>query len=112
MKNLASSVCMIAVLLIVFITPAFAAGPGEGGYSPEMKAKTGEMKDVVPKITAQELKAKMDRGEDILVIDSRTGNEYEGSKIKMKGAVRISIVNIEERSKDLPKDKEIVIYCT
>ena len=68
--------------------------------------------DVVPRITAQELKAKMDRGEDILVIDSRTGNEYEGSKIKIKGAVRISIVKIEERSKDLPKDKEINIYCT
>ena len=68
--------------------------------------------DNVPRITVQELKAKMDKGEDLIVIDARTGNDYEGSKIKIKGAVRISIVKIEERSRDLPKDKEIVIYCT
>ncbi len=68
--------------------------------------------DNVPKITVQELKAKMDSGEDILVIDVRTGNDYEGSKIKIKGAIRISIVKIEERYRELPSDKEIVTYCT
>jgi len=68
--------------------------------------------DNIPRITVQELKAKMEKGEDLLVIDVRTGNDYERSKIKIKGAVRISIVKIEERSRDLPKDKEIITYCT
>jgi len=68
--------------------------------------------DNVPVITVQELKAKMDKGDDLVVVDVRTGNDYEGSKIKMKGAVRISIVKIEERYRDLPMDKEIVTYCT
>ena len=68
--------------------------------------------DNVPRITVQELKAKMDRGENILIIDARTGNEYEGSRIKIKGAVRISIVKIEEMAAKLPRDKEIVTYCT
>lgn len=68
--------------------------------------------DNVPRITVQELKAKMDKGADLILIDARTGTDYEASKIKIKGAVRISIVKIEERSRDLPKDKEIVIYCT
>jgi len=40
---------MISVLLMVFITPAFAAGPGEGGYSPEMQAKIDEMKKEIKK---------------------------------------------------------------
>ncbi len=68
--------------------------------------------DNIPRITVQELKAKMDKGEDLVILDVRTGNDYEGSKIKIKGAVRMSIVNIEDRYKQLPKDKEIVTYCT
>lgn len=68
--------------------------------------------DNVPRITVQDLKAKMDRGDDLVILDVRTGNDYEGSKIKIKGAVRMSIVKIEDRYKELPKDKEVVTYCT
>jgi predicted sulfurtransferase len=68
--------------------------------------------DDVPRITVQELKAKIDKGEVLVVIDVRTGNDYEGSKIKIQGAVRIPIVQMEERYRELPKDKEIITYCT
>jgi predicted sulfurtransferase len=68
--------------------------------------------DDVPRITVQELKAMTDKGEDLVVVDVRTGRDYEGSKIKIKGAVRISIVQMEERYRELPKDKEIITYCT
>jgi hypothetical protein len=67
--------------------------------------------DDVPRITVQELKAKMDKGDDLVVVDVRTGFDYERSKIKIKGAVRISIVKMEERYRDLPMDKEIITYC-
>ena len=68
--------------------------------------------DNVPRITVQELKAKMDKGEDLVIVDVRTGDDYERSKIKIKGAVRIPIVKIEERYGELPKDKQIITYCT
>ena len=68
--------------------------------------------DDVPRITVQELKAKIDKGEDLVVVDVRTGKDYEGSRIKIKGAVRIPIVQLEERYKELPMDKEIITYCT
>ena len=68
--------------------------------------------DGVPRITAQELKAKIDKGDDLVVVDVRTGKDYADSRIKIKGAVRIPIVQMEERYKELPKDKEIVLYCT
>ena len=68
--------------------------------------------DGVPRITVQELKAKMDKGEDLVIIDVRTGEDYAGSRIKIKGAVRIPIVQMEERYKELPKDKQIITYCT
>lgn len=68
--------------------------------------------DNVPRITVQELKAKIDNGVDVVIVDVRTGQDYADSRIKIKGAVRIPIVQIEERYKELPKDKEIVLYCT
>ncbi len=54
----------------------------------------------------------MDKGEDIVIIDVRTGEDYQGSRIKIKGAVRIPIVQLEERYKEIPKDKQIILYCT
>ena len=68
--------------------------------------------DDVPRITVQDLKAKLDKGEDVIIIDSREGKDYGRSKIKIKGAIRIALPNMEDRYKELPANKEIVIYCT
>lgn len=68
--------------------------------------------DGIPRITAQELKAKIDKGDALVVVDVRTGKDYADSRIKIKGAVRIPIVQLEERYTELPKDKEIIFYCT
>jgi len=68
--------------------------------------------DGIPRITVKELKAKMDKGEDIVIIDVRTGLEYTRSDIQIKGAVRIDIFQLENRYTEIPIDKEIVTYCT
>jgi len=68
--------------------------------------------DSVPRITKEELKAKMDKGQDIIVLDVRTGGSYDGSKVKIKGALRIAPDEVETRYKELTKDKEIITYCT
>jgi hypothetical protein len=68
--------------------------------------------DDLPKISIQELKSKMDDGEDILIIDVRSGEDYATSKVRIKGAIRIPIVVLEERQKELPKDREIITYCS
>lgn len=68
--------------------------------------------DDVPRITAQELKSKIDKGEDVVIIDVRTGLEYDRNKFKIKGSIRIPIFQLGERSGELPKDKEIITYCT
>ena len=68
--------------------------------------------DGVPRITKEELKAKMDKGEDILILDVRTGASYNGSNVKIKGAMRFAPNDVDAWSKNLPKDKEIITYCT
>ena len=68
--------------------------------------------DDIPRITVEELKVKMDKGEDIVILDVRAGREYTESKIRIKGATRIPIVQLEARSSELPRYKEIIAYCT
>jgi len=68
--------------------------------------------DNIRMIKAQELKGRIDKGEDILIIDIRTGKEYEESHFRIKGAIRISIVSLEDRIKELPTDRPIIFYCS
>jgi len=42
MKDVTRSVCMIAVLFLLCIAPAFSAGPKDGGYSPAIQAQNEE----------------------------------------------------------------------
>jgi adenylyltransferase/sulfurtransferase len=62
-------------------------------------------------ILATELKAKMDRGEDFLLVDVREPAEYE--IVSIPGAVLIPKGEILNGSAlaQLPQDKEIVLHC-
>ena len=51
MKSLTRILCLIAVLLTIFVIPAFAGSPKDKGYSPEMQAKIKETKKELKKFT-------------------------------------------------------------
>jgi hypothetical protein len=64
----------------------------------------------VPRITLDELKSKFDRKADVIIVDARGKDSFEQEHIR--GAISIPLDEVEERHKELPKDKEIVFYCT
>ena len=66
----------------------------------------------VPRITVEELKEKLAKNAHIFIIDSRSPGAYEGSERKIKGAVRIPADEVETRLSEIPRDREIVVYCT
>ncbi len=61
-------------------------------------------------ITVQELKEKMDRGDDFLFIDVREDYEYKefnlGAKLIPLGNLMTALPDLEEH-----KEKEIVVHC-
>ncbi|MBF0458795.1 MAG: hypothetical protein HQK99_12975 [Nitrospirae bacterium] len=65
----------------------------------------------VPRITVDELKAKLG-SPDVIVIDVRTQEAYNSGKMKIKGSIRENPSLIGQWSLKYPKDKEIVLYCT
>ncbi len=60
-------------------------------------------------ITAAELKARMDSGEDVQLIDVRQPDEHEFARIK--GAKLIPLGDIVKRINELDANRELVLHC-
>ena len=80
----------------------------------EAQAQAQAQEEKVPddRITIRELKRKMDCREDLVIIDSRAGTSLIGSAVRIKGAIHITLDDLAARLSELPKNKEIIIYCT
>lgn len=62
------------------------------------------------RISAEELRDRLDAGEDILILDVRGAPASEAASIP--GALRISSEELAERYREIPKDRDIVLVCS
>jgi rhodanese-related sulfurtransferase len=65
-----------------------------------------------PRITVDQLKRRMDAGEDITIIDVRNPQAWAQSDTMMPGAIRVPIDEFEQHLAQIPKNRPIVTYCT
>ncbi len=63
----------------------------------------------VPEVTVEELKAKLDRGEDVHVLDVREPNEYQICRIA--GSTLIPLGELSNRTAELDRDRELIVHC-
>jgi len=70
---------------------------------------TMESDGVVPSLSVQELKQKMDAGESLLLIDVREPWEYDIAQIK--GSKLIPLGELEDRITELPREGMVVLQC-
>ena len=63
-------------------------------------------------ITVDELRKRMEKGEDFVVIDTRNPQAWAESAVKLPEAIRVTSDNLEQTLSNIPKDKPIVAYCT
>ena len=66
----------------------------------------------IARVSAEELKAWLDGPETPLVVDLRTALDVKAVPYAIPGAVRIAAEDLEQRHPDLPRDREIVLYCS
>lgn len=64
----------------------------------------------IPRVSVRRVKAKLDSGENILIIDSRAAKYYEKSHIA--GAMLLPLEDMAALYDDLSAFDEIVTYCT
>ena len=66
-----------------------------------------------PRITVEEVKTMLDRGEQVLIIDTRSQGQWQSSGHKAEGAIRLeNTTDIHNLVKNYPPDTPIVTYCT
>ena len=64
------------------------------------------------RITVAELKRLMDAGESPVIVDVRNRSAHLHDPRRIPGALRMTIDEIGERLAELPRDREVVLYCT
>ena len=64
------------------------------------------------KITVEDVRARLDRGEDIFFVDTRNPKAWGEAKTKLPGAIRVPADQVEQHLADIPRDRTIVVYCT
>jgi membrane protein DedA with SNARE-associated domain len=69
---------------------------------------------VVPRVQVEELARRLaseDAGK-VQIVDVRSHGYYDPGAARIKNSIRIEPNNLEEELKNLPKDKDIYLYCT
>lgn len=70
--------------------------------------------NVVPRVQVQELAARLaaEGGDHVLIVDVRSHGYYDIGAERIQGSIRIEPNNLEAEVKNLPRDKDIYLYCT
>lgn len=62
-------------------------------------------------ITPQALKKNMAEDRDVIVLDVRRNTDYEADKEMIPSAVRRNPEQVDQWVQEIPKDKNVVVYC-
>ena len=83
---------------------------GVTGYIVYKALQWYQVEDVVPHLTAQQVREKIAAGEDPLIIDLRpVGDRHEIPGIP--GSLPLSFEEVVARHYDLPRDRDVILYC-
>jgi hypothetical protein len=66
----------------------------------------------IARITVDELKEKIDAGEELVIVDLRHSMDFEADPETIPGAFRMDAKELEEKNDRLPRDREVILYCT
>ena len=64
----------------------------------------------VARISVEELRRKLDAGEDVLIIDLRSSRE--AGLVSIPGALRMSTEELAQRHGDIPRDRDVILFCS
>ena len=66
----------------------------------------------IARITPKELMDKLTAGETISIVDLRQPIDIEAFPQMIPGALRIAMEEIEDRHREIPRDRDVVLYCS
>lgn len=64
------------------------------------------------RVTVDEVKERMDRGEAFTFVDTRNPKAWAEADMKLPGAIRIPADEVEQHLDQIPRDRTVITYCT
>jgi membrane protein DedA with SNARE-associated domain len=64
----------------------------------------------VARISPEELRGRIDAGEDLFIVDLRS--RLEDDSISVPGAIRLAAEDLSVNSSGIPRDREIILFCS
>jgi rhodanese-related sulfurtransferase len=64
------------------------------------------------RITTDEVRKRLQAGEDFVFVDTRNPQAWAQSDVKVQRAIRVPLDDLDQHISEIPKDKSIVSYCT
>ena len=63
------------------------------------------------RVTLDEVKQRMDRGEIFTFVDTRNPKAWSEAKTKLPDAIRIPADEVEKHLDEIPRDRTVITYC-
>jgi hypothetical protein len=67
---------------------------------------------IASSITVNEVKSLLDQALPITFVDARNPIAWGSSKVKLPGAIRIPLDEVDRLLPRLPRDRHLIVYCT
>ena len=64
------------------------------------------------RVTADEVKERMNRGEQFTFIDTRNPKAWGEAQTKLPDAIRVPADEVEHHLSEIPRDRTAITYCT
>ena len=106
LETVAGYTSQVGFNLLLVVAGLFAAWIGWKFYERRRFLKQLEM----DRITPAELQQRITQGQELLIVDLRSGHDQEAALIA--GAVRISPEELAARGQEIPRDREIILFCS
>ncbi len=66
----------------------------------------------VDRVSVEDAKAKWDRGEPVVFLDTRNPTAWGEATTKLPDALRVPADDVEPYLQAIPRDRSIITYCT
>ena len=66
----------------------------------------------IARVSQEELKHDLDAGTAVFVVDLRSELDVAAFPFAIPGALRIAAEELERRHQDIPRDRDVIVYCS
>jgi hypothetical protein len=66
----------------------------------------------IARIAPEDLLTKLNAGEEVMIVDLRNPLDVETEGAKLPGALVMAPTELEARHNEIPRDRDIILYCT